>query len=153
MNVKNILTISGIIALSTLLAPVITRAQGADGTTGRSEMSCCQMLGAAPAGAKSVKSPKSAVPTAKDGVQRATVTIDGGYSPASLSVKAGKPVEITFVRKSASGCDGTLVIPDLKFQKTLKQGEKTVVKFTPKKTGSIGFQCGMAMYKGQIAVK
>lgn len=68
-------------------------------------------------------------------------------------MKMGKPVALTFVSKNASGCDGTLVITDLKFQKTLKQGEKTVVQVTPKKTGRIVFQWGMAMYKGQITVR
>lgn len=143
INLKNILTVAGILTGSALLLPIGTMAQEAGG------MNCCQPP------ASGAKKATGAVPAqaGKDGVQKVTVTIDGGYSPASLSVKAGKPVEITFVRKSASGCDGTLVIPSLKFQKSLKQGEKTVVKFTPKKTGTIGFQCGMAMYKGQIAVK
>ena len=86
-------------------------------------------------------------------MQKATVIINGGYSPATLSVKAGKPVEITFVRKSAAGCDGELLIPGLKFRKTLKQGEKTVVKFTPTKAQTIAYSCGMKMYKGQVVVK
>lgn len=97
------------------------------------------------------KKPVPAKPAS--GVQKATVVIDGGYSPSSLSFAAGKPVEITFVRKSAAGCDGDLVIPALKFRKSLKQGEKAVVKFTPKQGDVLAFQCGMAMYKGQAAIK
>jgi plastocyanin domain-containing protein len=97
------------------------------------------------------KKPTQQVP--KPAVQKATVTINGGYSPATLSVTAGRPVEITFVRKSAAGCDGELVIPALKVNKTLKQGEKTVVRFTPKKGQTIAFACGMNMYEGQVVAK
>ena len=145
MNFKSILSVAGVLAAGVLLVPVVTRAQDMGSSSG---MTCCKPRQVAQA---DIKKPAPVKP-AKNGVQKVTVTIDGGYSPSILSVKAGKPVEITFVRKSAAGCDGTLVIPDLKFEKNLKQGEKTVVKFTPKKTGSIGFQCGMAMYKGQISV-
>ena len=105
-----------------------------------------------PAGAQTATK-KPTQPAPKPAVQKATVTINGGYSPATLNVTAGRPVEITFVRKSAAGCDGELVIPALKVNKTLKQGEKTVVKFTPKKGQTIAFACGMNMYKGQVVAK
>jgi len=89
----------------------------------------------------------------KSKVQKATITINEGYSPNSILVEAGKPVILTFVRKSAEGCDGDLLIPSLKVQRSLKQNEKTVVAFTPKKAGTIPFSCGMNMYKGRILVK
>lgn len=88
------------------------------------------------------------------GAQRATVTINQGYSPASLSVQAGKPVELTFVRKETVGCGDVVKIPEVGITtKSLKPGEKTTVKFTPKKSGTLHFTCGMAMYSGQIQVK
>lgn len=146
MNTKSLLSIAAVVAASALLMPVVTQAQDTSKSGG---MTCCQPRQVAQA---DTKKPAPIKPD-KSGVQKATVTIDGGYSPASLTVAAGKPAEITFVRKSAAGCDGELVIPALKFRKSLKQGEKTVVKFTPKKGQTIAFQCGMAMYKGQVAVK
>lgn len=130
-------------AFAALTASSFASAQG----TQQQPMSCCAPIQVAQ-GQKttSAKSDKS-------GVQKATITIDGGYSPASLSVAAGKPVELTFVRKSAAGCDGELSIPALKVNKTLKQGDKTVVRFTPKKGQTIAFSCGMNMYKGQVVAK
>lgn len=86
--------------------------------------------------------------------QKATVTINGGYTPASLSVQAGKPVELTFVRKETVGCGDVVKIPAVGITtKPLKPGEKTTVKFTPKKSGTLRFTCGMNMYSGQISVK
>lgn len=123
--------------------PLISAVLVAFGFASLSGSAFAQQPGAKPTGIKPVK----------PAVQKATVIIDGGYSPASLTVKAGRPVELTFVRKSATGCDDELLIPGLKFDKKLKQGEKAVVRFTPTTPQTLAFTCGMKMYKGQIVVK
>jgi hypothetical protein len=102
------------------------------------------------------QSPKVVPAAAKSsgGVQRATVVINGGYSPASLAVQAGKPVHITFVRREKVGCGDVVKIPAAGITtKSLKPGESTTVKFTPKRSGTLRFTCGMNMYDGKIAVK
>jgi plastocyanin domain-containing protein len=85
--------------------------------------------------------------------QATTVTIDGGYSPAVVNVKAGQPVKLTFVRKEKQGCGEEVQFPSLNLKRTLKPGEKTVVTFTPKKAGEIPFTCGMKMYEGKVVAK
>lgn len=85
--------------------------------------------------------------------QKATVVIDGAYKPEVVTVKVGSPVEITFVRKEKAGCGGTVVVKELKFRKDVASGGKVVLKFTPKKAGTIPFQCGMGMLHGKIVVK
>lgn len=87
------------------------------------------------------------------GVQKATVTIDGGYRPAAITVKAGRPVELTFVRQEQSGCGNVVRFPGLNVERTLKTGEKSVVTFTPKKPGTIPFTCAMGMYRGQVVAQ
>ncbi len=87
------------------------------------------------------------------GAQRATVVIDGEYLPAKVSVKAGQPVALTFVLKEKAGCGEVLQFPSLGIKRKLKPGQKTVVTFTPKKSGMVPFTCGMEMYKGQVAVR
>lgn len=96
------------------------------------------------------KAPAKGGPTTK--VQKVTVKVDGTYSPALVNVKAGQPVEITFIKGKNVGCGGTVVFKSLGITKELK-GEKTVVAFTPKKAGSIAFTCPMGMYEGSVAVK
>ncbi len=105
-------------------------------------MSCCARKGSAsqPAEAKQDKN-----------VQRATVTIRDGYEPATINVKAGKPVELTFLSNGDS-CANTVSIPSLDKTLTLKKGEKTTVTLTPKK-GTTTFSCAMGMYRGQIVAK
>lgn len=84
--------------------------------------------------------------------QQATITVDNGFSPPTLNVKAGQPVEITFDTKH-HGCANAVVFKDLGITKALKDGEKTVVSFTPAKPGTIGFACDMNMLKGQVEVQ
>lgn len=89
----------------------------------------------------------------ENGVQKATITIDGGYTPAAIAVKAGKPVQLTFIRKETSGCGNVVRFPGLNIERTLAAGEKTVVTFTPKKSGTTAFTCGMGMYRGEAVAK
>ena len=87
------------------------------------------------------------------GVQKATITVsNGAYAPASVTVKAGKPVELTFVKGENAGCGSTVVFPGLKISKELT-AQKTVFAFTPKKVGQLAFTCSMGMYRGSVAVK
>lgn len=89
----------------------------------------------------------------KGAVQRATIVVDGEYQPAQISVKAGKPVALTFVRKEKSGCGSVVQIPSLKLKRELKAGGKATITFTPAKAGTLPFTCGMGMYQGRIVVR
>lgn len=133
----------GITALAVLAAGTFLFGQGsgahADG------QGCCAP--AKRAGTKPVQA------RLENGVQKATVTIDGGYTPTAIAVTAGKPVELTFVRKETSGCGNVIRFPGLNFERTLAAGERTVVTFTPKKSGATAFTCGMGMYRGQVVAK
>lgn len=75
-----------------------------------------------------------------------------GYSPKTLRVKAGVPVEWIITSESSYTCASSLVVPSLKIRKNLKKGEN-IIKFTPTKTGSIPFSCSMGMYRGTIIVE
>lgn len=85
--------------------------------------------------------------------QKVTVVIDRGYTPSKLTVKAGRPVHLTFHRKEASGCGEEVVIPALRVKRKLKPGGTTLVTFTPSKSGTLRFTCGMEMYKGHVVVQ
>ncbi len=86
--------------------------------------------------------------------QRATIQVDNGvYSPANITVTAGQPAEFTFVGGKSMGCGASLVFPELGIKKQLAPGEKTIVAFTPKKSGPLRFTCAMNMYQGRVTVK
>ncbi len=92
------------------------------------------------------------MPAKSMGVQKLTVTVNNGFSPSTLNVKAGRPVQLTFDTKRKA-CASTVVFKDLNITKTLTDGKKTVVTFTPKKAGNLTFACGMGMFKGTVIVK
>ncbi len=111
-----------------------------------SGMSCC-----APKGCAAQPAMATQRTTQGQHVQRATVTIKNGYEPSTINVKAGKPVQLTFIGQGSS-CANTVNFPALNQTLTVKDGEKTTLTFTPKK-GTTAFSCAMGMYRGQIVAK
>ncbi|WP_396928202.1 heavy metal translocating P-type ATPase [Mycolicibacterium sp.] len=86
------------------------------------------------------------------GVQRALVTVRGGYTPSVVRVHQGLPVEIEFDRQESGDCTSRVVFPDLQLSATLPANERTVVRFTPERAGTFGFACGMNMIHGTLVV-
>lgn len=86
------------------------------------------------------------------GPQDVTVRVDGGYSPAAVQVSAGRPVRLSFERADASPCSEEVVLPDFGIRRFLPTGEVTAIDFTPERTGTYEFTCGMGMLRGRLIV-
>jgi plastocyanin domain-containing protein len=84
------------------------------------------------------------------GAQEQTIIVDGGYSPAVVKVKAGRPVRLIFDRRDTGSCSEEVVFPDFGVRKFLPTGEKTTVEVTPPKPGRYEFMCGMSMLHGSL---
>jgi plastocyanin domain-containing protein len=87
------------------------------------------------------------------GRQDVTVTVRGGYQPATIRVKAGRPVRLTFDRQETSGCSEEIVFPDFNVRKFLPAYQRTVVELTPPKAGTYEFMCGMSMLHGRLVAE
>lgn len=87
------------------------------------------------------------------GRQDVTIAVEGGYDPATVHVRRGTPVRLTFDRREASGCSEEVVIPDFGIRRFLPAHEKTAVEFTPTTAGTVEFTCGMGMLRGRIVVE
>jgi plastocyanin domain-containing protein len=87
------------------------------------------------------------------GRQDVTVTVRGGYEPATIRVKAGRPVRLTFDRQETSGCSEEIVFPDFNVRKFLPAYQRTVVELTPPKAGTYEFMCGMSMLHGRLVAE
>jgi hypothetical protein len=85
-------------------------------------------------------------------VQEVTIRVEGNYNQGQVQLKKGVPVRLRFQRKDTAGCSEELLIPDFGVKKTLPALQETVVEFTPDKTGTFPFTCGMGMLKGQLVV-
>ena len=87
-------------------------------------------------------------------VQQAKVVVaEQGFEPAKLTVRAGTPVRITFLRTTDKTCAKEIVFPSLDIRRPLPLNQPVAIEFTPKVPGELGFVCGMNMLRGTIVVE
>lgn len=85
-------------------------------------------------------------------VQEIDIKVTGTYDPALIEVERGIPVVIKLHRKDAGECAEWFEIPDYGIRRHCPGLKTTEVRFTPKKTGTVAFRCGMDMMHGQFRV-
>jgi plastocyanin domain-containing protein len=96
------------------------------------------------------RSPAVSVTPEGAGPQRARIAVKGGYSPAVVRVRAGRPVRLEFYRDETGGCTEEVVLPDFGIRTFLPPHRTTPVEFTPERAGSYEFTCGMGMVRGRV---
>lgn len=79
--------------------------------------------------------------------------VAGGYQPEELKLKKGVPARVTFVRKTEDECGEEVVFPDYNIRRKLPLNKPVIVAFTPRKSGSFNFACGMDMMRGKVIVQ
>lgn len=98
--------------------------------------------------------PQAAAQTGSTAVQTAKVTVTkDGFSPARISLRAGTPARVTFVRTTDQTCATEVAVPALNVKRPLPLNRPVDIEFTPAKAGTIDFVCGMGMFKGAIVVE
>jgi len=86
------------------------------------------------------------------GVQRAEVTVRGGYTPKVIRLRQGVPAELTFDRQESGDCTSRVVFPDFQVSAALPAYQRTTVRLDPAEAGTFGFACGMNMIHGTLTV-
>lgn len=76
-----------------------------------------------------------------------------GYQPSSFRLKKGVPARVTFVRRTEDECGREIVIPAYKIRRELPVNTPVTIRFTPSKTGTFNFACGMNMLRGKLIVQ
>lgn len=91
---------------------------------------------------------------AAEPVSIANLTIDAkGYTPRSLTVKAGSQVTLHLRNQGGNGCTQAFTIPSLGVQKIVPNGSAANLTFrAPDQPGQLSFMCSMGMYRGTINV-
>jgi RND family efflux transporter MFP subunit len=98
--------------------------------------------------------PSSSNGRSSEAAQTAKVVVsEQGYEPAKVTVRAGTPARITFVRTTDKTCGTEVVFPLLNIKRALPLNEPVVIEFTPAKSGDIAFACGMNMLHGTVVVR
>ena len=89
-----------------------------------------------------------------EGAQTARVVVnEQGFVPAKVSLRAGMPARITFVRTTEKTCGTEVVFPSLNIKRALPLNQPVQIEFMPSTTGEIAFACGMNMFKGVVVVE
>ncbi len=70
-----------------------------------------------------------------------------------IRVKEGVPLRLVFDRQEASDCSDRVVFPDFQASKSLAPFATITLEFTPNRSGSFGFVCGMNMLHGTLIVE
>ncbi len=87
------------------------------------------------------------------GVQVVDMAVSGiDYVPSRITIQKGVPVRWEVDGSGAVGCTSVLAIPSLGISRPLTRTGKTVIEFTPTKTGRLPFTCGMGMAYGEFTV-
>lgn len=109
--------------------------------------------GSSPAATANAATPSSATAVATAAQEAKVLVTEKGYEPARLTVRAGQPARITFVRMTDKTCGTEVVFPSLNIRRPLPLNEPVVIEFTPRESGEIGFVCGMNMLRGNVVVQ
>jgi plastocyanin domain-containing protein len=97
--------------------------------------------------------PQSHNAASQGGIQSITITVNGGYEPSYIVVRAGQPVRLNFDRQDPSSCLEEIRLPDFRIAKSLPLNQITAIEFTPDQPGKYQFTCGMNMFRGVIDVQ
>ena len=86
------------------------------------------------------------------GWQEITITVDGGYAPTRIQMKAGRPLRLSFHRIDPSGCVAQVIFPDFHKTLDLPLHAITSLELPPTEAGVYPFHCGMNMVRGVLEV-
>ena len=85
-----------------------------------------------------------------EGTQETRVVVQGGYSPDTIQVRAGRSVRLIFDRRDADPCSERVVFDSLGLSADLPEGDLVPVEFTPAEPGVYEFACQMGMLRGKV---
>jgi plastocyanin domain-containing protein len=86
---------------------------------------------------------------APDAAETKVTVTDSGFEPAKVTVAAGKPARLVFVRTSEKTCGNEVVFKDQNIERTLPLNTPVAIEFTPAKKGELAFTCGQNMFKAR----
>jgi plastocyanin domain-containing protein len=93
-------------------------------------------------------------PRATSREQRVTIKVTSkGFEPATIRVKAGRPIVLVVTRMTDRTCATELVIKERKIRQPLPLKRAVEIRLGPEKPGKLRFACGMDMVSGTLVVE
>ncbi len=75
-----------------------------------------------------------------------------GLVPARVTVPAGQPIDLVFIRRVEETCGTDVVVPELGITRDLPLDTPVTIRLPAHEPGELAFTCGMGMLKGTIVV-
>lgn len=146
---KKILKFSGVLII--MLGLIMSNRGLALAGMNLSPMAIMSSVGAFGDAADSSDSSNAIKATIKDDIQVLNMTANVyGYTPKTLYVQKGMPVKWVVEGEEITGCNNTIVVPDMNIQQKLQSGNN-LIEFTPGDE-DLNFSCWMGMKRGVIKV-
>ncbi len=146
---KKILKFSGVLII--MLGLIMSNRGLALAGMNISPMAIMASVGAFGETGASADSSNAVKATIKDGVQVLNMTANVyGYTPKTLYVQKGMPVKWVIEGEEITGCNNSIVLPDMNVQQKLQSGNN-LIEFTPGDE-DLNFSCWMGMKRGVIKV-
>ena len=89
----------------------------------------------------------------RTGIQRVAIEVLGGYTPSTVTVQRGIPVQLEFHRADTDSCTEEVVLGAFGIRRFLPAYQTTAIQFTPTQPGAFDFSCGMGMVHGRLIVR
>ncbi len=109
-----------------------------------------------PASAGDGSSTRSTVSAATATADAAVVNIavgEDGFAPAMVHAQKGKKLTLRFTRTTDATCAKQVVFPELGIKKDLPLNQPVDIVVPAGEARTLGFQCGMGMFKGSVMVQ
>lgn len=91
--------------------------------------------------------------SAEDDSRSKLIVVENGvYSPSRINIESGTQSSISFIRKDASPCAGTVVFSGLDISEELPIGKIKTIQLPKLEAGTYSFACQMQMYRGELVV-
>lgn len=78
---------------------------------------------------------------------------ENGFTPSNITLKKGESATLRFKRTTEDTCADKVVFPDLKLTKDLPVNQPVEIAIDTKEAKTLGFECGMGMYKSKVVIQ
>jgi plastocyanin domain-containing protein len=89
-----------------------------------------------------------------DGTKNYQVSVgEHGFVPGTVTVARGEKAALEFTRTTDHTCATAVVFPELNVKKDLPLNVAVAIPVPTDATRTVGFECGMGMYKSSVVIK